>query len=93
MWFVYLIQSKLDSSFYIGFTEHLRKRITEHNQGKTKSIKHKAPSRLIYFEAYPNKTLARKREIELKKNSFRKKNYWKDWVFQPGAPACRQAGH
>ena len=73
MWFVYLIQSKLDSSFYIGFAEHLRKRIIEHNQDKTKSIKHKVPFRLIYFEAYPNKTLARKREIELKKNSFKKK--------------------
>ncbi|HOZ55759.1 MAG: GIY-YIG nuclease superfamily protein [Parcubacteria group bacterium ADurb.Bin316] len=73
MWFVYLIRSLLDGSHYIGYTENLQKRITEHNQGKTKSIKHKIPFKLIYFEAYANKTLARKRELELKNNSFRKK--------------------
>jgi putative endonuclease len=73
MWFVYLIQSKTDYTYYIGYTENLKKRIIEHNQGKTKSIKHKIPFRLIYFEAYYNKTLARKREIELKNNSFKKK--------------------
>ena len=73
MWFVYLIQSKQDSSVYIGYTEHLKQRINEHNQGKTKSIKHKTPFKLIYFETYCNKRLARKREIELKKNSFKKK--------------------
>ena len=86
MWLVYLIQSKLDNSFYVGFTEHLRKRIIEHNQGKTKSIKHKAPFRLIYFETYSNKTLARKREIELKKNSFKKKELLERLDFS--AKAC-----
>ncbi|MBA4321004.1 MAG: excinuclease ABC subunit C [Flavobacterium sp.] len=74
MWFVYLIQSKVDKSYYIGYTEHLKKRIIEHNQGKTKSIKHKIPFRLIYFEAYADKISARKRELELKKNSFKKKD-------------------
>jgi putative endonuclease len=73
MWFVYLIRSTIDNSCYIGYTENLRKRIIEHNQGKTKSIKHKVPFKLIYFEAYANKSLARRRELELKNNSFRKK--------------------
>jgi putative endonuclease len=73
MWFVYLIQSTVDKTYYVGYTEFLKKRIREHNQGKTKSIKNKIPYKLIYFEAYPNKTLARKRELELKNNSFRKK--------------------
>jgi putative endonuclease len=73
MWFVYLIQSSIDRTFYIGYTENLKKRIIEHNQGKTKSIKNKIPYKLIYFEAYSNKTLARKRELELKNNSYRKK--------------------
>lgn len=73
MHFVYLVQSKKDKTYYIGSTGDLRKRIKEHNQGKTKSIKHKLPVKLIYFEVYVNKTIARKRELELKKNSFRKK--------------------
>jgi len=67
------MQSKIDNSIYIGFTENLKRRISEHNQGKTKSIKHKIPFLLKYFEVYPNKTVARKRELELKNNSFRKK--------------------
>jgi putative endonuclease len=73
MWFVYLIQSKIDKTYYIGYTESLKQRLNQHNQGKTKSIKHKIPFKLVYFEAYPGKILARKRELELKNNSFRKK--------------------
>jgi len=32
---------------------------------------------LVYFEAYRTRTLARKREIELKKNSFAKEQLFK----------------
>jgi len=73
MYFVYLLQSERDKTFYIGSTGDIKNRIKEHNKGKTKSIKHKLPMKLIYFEAYANKNMARKRELELKNNSFRKK--------------------
>lgn len=72
MFYVYVLRSKVDKSLYIGCTGNLRKRFVEHNEGKTKSIKHKRPLVLIYYEAYRDKTDARKREIELKKNSYRK---------------------
>jgi len=72
MYYVYVLQSKVDNSTYIGSTEDLRKRFKEHNQGKTKSIKHKRPYRLVYYEAYETKTQSRKREIELKNNGFEK---------------------
>ena len=77
MYYVYLIQRKVDKSYYIGYTSDLRKRIQEHNYGKTKSIKHKIPYMLIYYEAYTNKTCARKREIKLKTNSYRKEQLLK----------------
>jgi putative endonuclease len=73
MHFVYFIQSQKDSSYYIGSTSNIKKRLVEHNQGKTKSIKHKIPYKIVYIEIYVNKTVARKREIELKNNSFKKK--------------------
>lgn len=73
MYFVYLLKSKKDGSYYIGRTSNLQRRLEQHNHGKTKSIKHKLPMKLIYFEAYANKTLAYKREVELKRNSFNKK--------------------
>jgi putative endonuclease len=73
MWFVYLLQSKKDGTYYIGYTEDIKRRLLEHNQGKTKSISHKIPYKLIYCEIYCNKTIAIKRELELKNNSFKKK--------------------
>ena len=73
MFYVYVLKSKRKEYHYIGSTEDLKKRIQEHNQGKTKSIKHLVPFKLLYYEAYETRTLARKRELELKKNSFKKK--------------------
>ena len=71
--YVYVIKSKIKKYYYIGSTEDLKKRFKEHNQGKTKSIKHLIPFELKYYEAYETKKLARKRELELKNNSFKKK--------------------
>ena len=68
MFYVYLLQSIKDKGTYIGYTSDLKKRFKEHNQGKTKSIKHRIPFILIYYEAYLNKTDARKRELNLKNN-------------------------
>ncbi|MEQ8552910.1 MAG: GIY-YIG nuclease family protein [Cyclobacteriaceae bacterium] len=75
--FVYVLISLKDHTTYIGYCEDLDKRISEHNAGKTKSIKHKLPMKLVYYEAYETKALARKREIELKKNSFAKEQLYK----------------
>ncbi len=73
MFYVYILKSTVKDVYYIGSTEDLRKRLVEHNQGKTKSIRHRVPLELKYYEAYSTRTLARKREIELKRNSFKKK--------------------
>jgi len=77
MFYVYVLQSEKDKTTYVGFTDDLRKRLNEHNQGKTKSIKHKLPLILIYYESYQTKYLARKRELELKNNSFKKEELYK----------------
>ena len=70
--FVYVLQSLKDGSTYIGYTSNLELRLEQHNAGKTKSIKHKIPFELVYYEAYDNKTNAIKRELKLKKSSFEK---------------------
>jgi putative endonuclease len=67
MFYVYILKSTVKDVYYIGSTEDLRKRLAEHNQGKTKSIRHLVPLELKYYEAYSTRTLARKR------NSFKKK--------------------
>jgi putative endonuclease len=73
MYYTYLLQSKKDNTTYIGSTDDLRNRLVEHNAGKTKSIKHKLPVELVYYEAYQTKQQARSRELELKNNSWKKK--------------------
>lgn len=50
-YYVYLLQSEIDLSWYIGYTNSLDKRITEHNAGKSYYTKRKTPWKLIYYEA------------------------------------------
>jgi len=72
-YYVYVLQSEADNTTYIGYTSDLKSRLSAHNSGKTKSLKHKLPVKLVYCEAYNSKTLAIKRELHLKKNSAAKK--------------------
>ncbi|MDD2766635.1 MAG: GIY-YIG nuclease family protein [Candidatus Moranbacteria bacterium] len=48
MFYVYVLKSTLKDYHYIGSTTDLQKRVQEHNQGKTKSIKHLIPFELQY---------------------------------------------
>lgn len=66
MFYIYLLQSKKDGKLYIGFTSNLRLRFQEHNDGKVKSTNYRRPLELIYYEAYKNEIIARKREKQLK---------------------------
>jgi len=67
MFFVYLIQSKIDKNFiYTGYTPDLRKRFKKHNLGLVKSTRLKKPFRLAYYEAYSSKQDAIQREQNLK---------------------------
>ncbi|MEK7503367.1 MAG: GIY-YIG nuclease family protein [Patescibacteria group bacterium] len=72
MYHVYVIQSKKDQKLYIGFTNDLRRRLSEHNQGLNKSTKYRAPFKLIYYETYASIKDAMIREKKLKgfKNSY-----------------------
>lgn len=65
-WYTYILRC-IDNSYYIGITNDLEKRVILHNSGKgSKYILSKRPVVLIYSEKYINKSVARKREIQLK---------------------------
>ena len=66
MYYVYVIESKKDGRLYVGFTENLERRISEHNSGKTKSTKGYVPWVLVYKEICKTREDARKREKFLK---------------------------
>jgi putative endonuclease len=67
MFYVYLIQSEVDASFYIGYTSNLELRIKQHNNGESIYSRRKKPWKLVYSEELENKTSALKREKFLKK--------------------------
>ncbi len=66
MFYVYILQSSVDESFYIGFTENLEKRLNQHNNGESNYTSRKIPWKLVYFEEFSTKTDAIKRERFLK---------------------------
>jgi len=61
-YYVYVLISKKDKKFYIGYTNNLQRRINQHNKGKTDSLKNRRPLKLIYFEGYINKKDAQEKE-------------------------------
>ena len=64
--YVYVLRSLKDGLFYVGYSEDLRQRVTEHNKGKNTSTKNRRPLELIFYEAYSNKKDALRREAYFK---------------------------
>ncbi len=65
-YYVYVLLSETDGRFYTGYSSNLRKRITDHNEGKVISTKSRTPFRLVYFEGCLNQQDATRREKYLK---------------------------
>jgi putative endonuclease len=59
--YVYIIESLLDRSYYIGSTYDLGKRLEKHNAGMSKYTSKKLPWEIKYYEQYPDMKSARKR--------------------------------
>ena len=78
LYFVYVLLSKKDKDFYTGYTNNLKRRLKEHQEGKIVSTKHRLPIQLIYYEVCLNKYDALAREKYLK--SGRGKKYIKSRI-------------
>ncbi|MBL7175278.1 MAG: GIY-YIG nuclease family protein [Desulfobacteraceae bacterium] len=66
-YFVYILRSQKDGSYYIGSTQDLDERLERHNQGRSKYTKSKRPWNLMYYEEYPDRSDAVKRENQIKR--------------------------
>ena len=69
MYYVYVLKSISLRELYIGQTNDLKRRFAEHNEKKNISTKHKAPFKLVYYEAYQSRSDAVYREKQLKRHS------------------------
>jgi len=66
MFYTYVLKSIKDDNFYIGWTNNLKDRLEEHNEGLVRSTKNRRPLKLTYYEACLVKEDAIKREKSLK---------------------------
>ena len=66
MYYVYILLSEKDDRFYTGFTNDLKRRVAEHNAGRSRSTLHRRPLKLVYYEACLNQEDAIHREKYLK---------------------------
>ena len=69
MYFVYILESKVDKSRYVGFTQDVKKRLADHNSGKATYSNTKRPYVLKWFGGFANKELALSFEKYLKQGS------------------------
>ena len=75
-YYVYIIQSKKNGKFYIGFMDDVERRITQHNSGRNKSTKSGVPWELKLKEEFDNRKSAMNREKQIKDKKSRKYIEW-----------------
>jgi len=69
MYYTYILYSSKSQNFYYGYTEDLRKRFGEHNQGLSKSTAPYRPWKLLFYAAFENMKKAKDFELYLKTGS------------------------
>jgi putative endonuclease len=72
MWYVYILLCD-GETFYTGITNNLKKRIEEHKNKKSFFTKKFFQLKLVYFEKIISKSIAAKREKQIKGWSRAKK--------------------
>lgn len=69
MCYVYILECA-DKTLYTGWTVNLENRLKTHNSGKgAKYTRGRLPVKLVYFEKHNNKSMALKREWEIKQKN------------------------
>lgn len=76
LFYVYILQSLKDFSFYVGQCDDLDRRMSKHFDGMSKYTAGKRPLRLVYFEVFADRSAAIKREGEIKRKKSRKYIEW-----------------
>ena len=64
--YTYVLRSKHDQQFYVGFTTDLLSRVTAHNAGQVPSTKKRRPLELVYWEGCLSQADPTRREKYLK---------------------------
>jgi len=66
LFYAYVLKSQKDGRHYIGSTNNIERRIKEHNNGKSQSVRNRGPFDLVFKEPFESRVEAVKRELQLK---------------------------
>lgn len=72
MFYTYVLESLKNGELYLGYTNDLKRRLKEHNQGLNISTKRYIPWNIIYYEACLNEKDAIRREHYFKTTQGRR---------------------
>ncbi|HEY5746195.1 MAG TPA: GIY-YIG nuclease family protein, partial [Chryseolinea sp.] len=72
MFYAYVIKSINSAFLYKGHCENLQERLKQHNAGGTQSTRSHLPFNIIYFEEFPTRAEAIKREKYFKSAAGRR---------------------
>ena len=61
-YYVYVLWSIIDKKFYIGYTANLKRRLSQHQDGKNYTTLRMNNPQLIFYEAFSNENDALRRE-------------------------------
>ena len=71
--YTYMVRCR-DDSLYTGWTNHLEKRVEDHNSGRgAKYTKSRRPVELVYYEQFETKEEAMRRDWEIKQLTRKQK--------------------
>ena len=70
-YYVYILESLKDGSYYIGYTSDLNRRLDMHNTSKKGYTSRKKPWKIVYSEKFEHKSESIKREKFLKRQKNR----------------------
>ena len=69
LYYVYIIESLVDGTYYKGSTQNPLVRLERHNNRESKYTSKKVPWKLVYVRKFETKTDALKEELRLKKTN------------------------
>ena len=81
MGIVYILQSSASGKYYIGSTNDIDRRISQHKHGHTLSTKRLGDFKLVFHQEFPSLIIARKVERKIKK--WKRRDYI-DRIVQEG---------
>lgn len=65
--YTYILRCR-DGTLYTGWTNDLERRVATHNAGTgSKYTRVRLPVELVYYEAFPSKSEAMRREVQIKR--------------------------